>query len=107
MSLSPDPAFLITFEKIKSRIVVNQSVDDADSDDIDVFFKRITYEERLYYYYDQKDGRALRIVVASAETLFAPLNCLPILIFCFSSFPLLFPLILSFFLEVCESYPPF
>ena len=37
-------------------------------------------------YYDQKGGRALRIVVVSAKTLFAPLSCLPLLKFCFSSF---------------------
>ena len=67
-------------------------------------FKRIILEERLYY--DQKGGRALRIVVASAETLFAPLNCLPLLRFCLSSFfppVLLFPLFLSFFPHI---FPP-
>ena len=197
---------------IKSRIVVHQSGDDADSDDIDVVLKPITFEERLCYYYVLRPkGRpgfahccgfrsstlfaplnclpllkicfssfsplssyflflsffsyfstsflfalfsavtlfvllncltllrfcfssfslffplisllisffSIRVATSgifpphffplffSAVTLFAPLNCLPILIFCFSSFPLFFPLILSFFLEVCESYPPF
>ena len=77
------------------------------------FFKRITFEERLYYYYDQKGGRDLRIVVASAETLFAPLNCLPLLKFCFSSFSLstlLFPLFYRFFFFVffhLISFPSF
>ena len=159
VSLSPDPAFLITFEKIKSRIVVNQSVDDADSDDIDVFFSSVSHSKKGCITIMTKRTAGLCALLwlpqrhcsrhwtaflfldfvfppfpffplissffivsqfasgifpphffplfFSAVTLFAPLNCLPILIFCFSSFPLFFPLILSFFLEVCESYPPF